>query len=225
METLDFASGAPPSAQAVHAAAAEMGLELSDEEARELAGLVGSAAASAMGRRIAAARAVGREYPFALTLGEGEQLLTGVIDLLAEEADGSLVVDYKSDRVGPEMALEELVEREYAVQRLLYALAVLRSGAQRVQVVHWFLARPGEPAVAVYGAADLAGLEQRLTELAGRARAGVYEVSPMPHRALCETCPGRRGLCSWGETETMRADPLVEPKGPQEDQEGPLRLF
>ncbi len=53
-----------------------------------------------------------------------------MIDLLASEADGgALVVDYKSDRVGAGVDLEALVERDYGVQRLLYALAVLRDGA------------------------------------------------------------------------------------------------
>ena len=58
------------------------------------------------------------------------------------------MVDYKSDRVGPDDDLEELVERDYAVQRLLYALAVLRAGAASVEVVHWFLERPQEPVAA-----------------------------------------------------------------------------
>ena len=77
--------------------------------------------------------------------------MTGVIDLLGEESDGTaLVVDYKSDRLAPGADPEQLVARDYAVQRLLYALAVLREGALVVEVVHWFLERPDEPAVARY---------------------------------------------------------------------------
>ena len=60
-----------------------------------------------------------REYPFAFSLGAGEPLLTGVLDILLREPDGGLlVVDYKSDRVAAEEDLEEVVEREYSIQRL-----------------------------------------------------------------------------------------------------------
>ncbi len=40
-----------------------------------------------------------------------------------------------------------------------------------------------------------------------RAAAGAFAVSSLPHRGLCLTCPGRAGLCSWEETQTLRADP------------------
>jgi ATP-dependent helicase/nuclease subunit A len=226
MERLDFAAGTGPTAEHLMAAAGELRLAPSAEEALELAALIATAAGGSMAARIAAAKLLGREYPFALSLGPGEPLLTGFIDLLAEEpGGGGLLIDYKSDRVGPESDLEEIVEREYGVQRLLYALATLRSGAPRVEIVHWFLERPGEPAAAIYEASMLAELEARLTVLVGRARAGVYEVSPRPHRALCETCPGRRALCSWGEQETLREGPQSEPEAPPEDPGGSLRLF
>jgi len=226
MESVDFASGAGPSPAAVAAAAATLGLEPSGEETVQLAGLLGGAAAGPLARRIAAARPLGREYPFALALAPGEPLLTGVIDLLAEEPGGGrLLVDYKSDRVRPQDDLERLVESEYGVQRLLYALAALRTGAPRVEVVHWFLERPGEPAAALYEASDGARLERRLAALVRRARAGVYEVSPRPDRALCLTCPGRRELCSWGELQTLREHPRDPAEARPEDPGGRLRLF
>ena len=67
---------------------------------------------------------------------------------------GLLVVDYKSDPLeGPRPG------RAYG--RVLLApsasstrLPALRSGAERVEVVHCFLERPDEPAVAAYAAAD-----------------------------------------------------------------------
>ncbi len=222
METLDFTAGSGPSAAVVLEAAAALGLEPGAGEADELAGLLGEAASGSMARRIAAARPVGREYPFALALGEAEPLLNGVIDLLAEQDGVALVVDYKSDRVGPEEVLEELVERDYAIQRGLYALAALRRGAERVEVVHWFLARPEEPVSAVFEADREPELAARLRALAGRARAGRYGVSQRPHRALCLTCPGRASLCSWDEERTLRGDPEVQPEAAQD---GPLRLF
>src|SRR6185312_8668697 len=121
---------------------------------------------------------------------EGAPLVTGVIDVLCDERDGTtLVVDYKSDRLEPGTDPEGIVARDYAVQRLLYALALLREGALVVEIVHWFLEPPAERPT----------LE---AELAARVRsdwAEPFAVSPRPHRELCETCPGRGGMCSWGE--------------------------
>ncbi len=162
--------------------------------------------------------AVRREHPFAFSLGEGEPLITGVIDLVATEPDGSrLVLDYKSDRVAPDADLAGLVEREYAIQRLLYALAVLREGAVAVEIVHWFLQRE-EWVAARYAAADRVVLEDQLAARVAAARERRFAVSDVPHRGLCLTCPGRAGLCSWGESETLRelpdaADPVTSEAG------------
>jgi hypothetical protein len=120
------------------------------------------------------------------------------------------VLDYKSDRVGAELELEALVERDYAIQRLLYALAVLRDGVTEVEIVHWFLERPSEPVSVRYAASERGELERQLASRVARAHASGFRVSPRPHRALCLTCPGRSGLCSWGELETLRED--VEPE-------------
>ncbi len=115
-------------------------------------------------------------------------------------------------RVGPDVDLGALVERDYGIQRLLYALAVLRDGAASVEVVHWFLERPHEPVAVGYTASDRGALEDRLAERLAQARERMrtFSVSPEPHRGLCLTCPGRGGLCSWGEMETMREDPLAD---------------
>jgi ATP-dependent helicase/nuclease subunit A len=120
------------------------------------------------------------------------------------------VLDYKSDRVGSDEDLEQLVERDYALQRVLYALAVLRDGAPRVEVIHWFLERPHDWVSARYSAADIGGLEARLAERLERASASAFTVSERPHRGLCLGCPGRSGLCSWGDAETLREAPAAE---------------
>jgi hypothetical protein len=163
---------------------------------------------------VAGASDVRREYPFAFSAlvddaaGDRGPLLTGVIDLLAVEGDGAyLIVDYKSDRVAPDADLEALVREHYGVQRELYALALLRAGAERVEVVHWFLERPREWIGARYGARDRRALEGRLAERLERAGERPFAVSPRPHRGLCLTCPGRSGLCSWSDAETLREIP------------------
>ncbi len=213
LESVDFAHPLAPSSEDVARVARELGMRVRREEREELAELIGAALPTALAARVGAATSVNRERSFAFSLAPREPLITGVVDLLAHEADGGLlVVDYKSDRVGPDVDLGALVERDYGVQRLLYALAVLRHGAARVEVVHWFLQRPHESVAARFAASEREGLERRLAELLERARERMrtFDVSPEPHRGLCLTCPGRGGLCSWGEMETMREDPLAD---------------
>ena len=207
MESLDFADPRPPSSQELAEHARELGLRVSAGETQELLALVAASCRAALLGRVAAASSVRREHPFAFSLAPGEPLINGAIDLLAVETDGSrLVLDYKSDRVAPGADLERLVEREYAIQRLIYALAVLRDGAPAVEIVHWFLERE-QWVTARYGAGERVVLEQALAERIASARGHGFAVSPEPHRGLCLTCPGRVGLCSWDEAQTLREHP------------------
>ena len=228
LEDVDFSRPVAPSSEQVGRIARELGMRALQSEREEIAALLQEACRSSLAARLAGAGQIRREHPFAFSLvvdeptkpteptepagpnarGEaGGQLIAGVIDLLARERDGLLVVDYKSDRVGAEVDLRELVGREYGVQRLIYALAVLRSGAAGVEVVHWFLERPDDPVSARFGAEDRDGLEAQLAARLGRARVDPFRVSATPHRGLCLTCPGRAGLCSWDEAHTLRAEP------------------
>jgi ATP-dependent helicase/nuclease subunit A len=217
LESVDFASSSGPtpgpspgpSAADIAKVADELDVRVSKVEREELTTLLRSALDAPLAARLsaaAAARSVRREHPFACALGgSDEPLLTGVIDILLREPSGeTLVVDYKSDRVSPEEDLAALVEREYSIQRLLYALAVLSDGAPRVEVVHWFLHRPAEPVSAVFTAADKPRLEVTIAKLVKNARARPFIVSKNPHRDLCSTCPGRSRLCSWGDSDTLR---------------------
>jgi RecB family exonuclease len=208
METIDFARPVAPTDERIAQAAGELGLRAGETDRAELAALIGAACREALAGRIADATSVRREYPFAFSLGPREPLITGFIDLLAKERDGTqLVLDYKSDHVGIGADLPGLVEREYSIQRLLYALAVLRGGAERVEIVHWFLERPSEPVSARFEAAETDVLEGMLRGRTDFLAKRPFQVSSNPHRGLCLSCPGRAGLCSWGEAETLREDP------------------
>ena len=207
LESLDFLPAAAPSTEDVARVARELGVRVAPDEREELATLLGAALDTPLAARLAAVSAgARREHPFALTLTASDGvLITGVLDLLAREPDGGmLVVDYKSDRVAPGEDLGAVVEREYSIQRLLYALAVLSDGAPRVEIVHWFLHRPSEPIGAVFAVEDRPRLEDAVARLAGSARARSFRVSADPHRGLCSTCPGRSGLCSWSDSMTLR---------------------
>lgn len=212
METIDFIRPSAPLPQQVAKLARDLGMRLSSGEREEIAALIDAALEAEPAMRVARARTVRYEYPFAFSLDAGEPLISGVIDLLAQESDGGMVVlDYKSDRVAATVDLDALVQREYGMQRLLYALAVLRDGAPKVDIVHWFLGRADEAVVASFHAGERAALERRLAEHVASARQRGFAVSPSPHRGLCLTCPGRAGLCSWDERATMREVPELDP--------------
>ncbi len=235
LERIDFARPVAPEPEDVARAARALGVRAGVQEREEIATLVGAVTESALAERIAAADDVRREHPFAFAFSllpssggplSGPHflcppsadasspnvpapgpLITGVIDVLAREGgDGRLVVDYKSDRVGPEEDLPALVERDYGLQRLIYALAVLRDGARWVEIVHWFLQRPHEWVMARYAEEDRPRLEESLAERAMRAYTSTFAVSERPHRSLCLTCPGRGSLCSWSDAETMSGE-------------------
>jgi RecB family exonuclease len=200
LERLDFARPVAPGEAAVRAAAG--GHEPDPGEAAAIAGLVGAFGRSPLCARLAVAAAVTREASFAIPVGD--LLVGGYIDVLAREADGGiLVVDYKTDRVGPETDLAARVAGDYEIQRRIYGLAGLRTGAASVEVAYCFLRRPEEVVSVRYAAGDAGELERELDAAAAPLVAGRFPVSPRPHRGLCATCPGRARLCSWGEDMTL----------------------
>jgi ATP-dependent exoDNAse (exonuclease V) beta subunit len=186
--------------------AAAHGVALTDAEAADVARLADAFEMSPLAARIARARTVHREHAFAVTLGD--TLLTGIVDVLASERGGGrLVVDYKTDALDDDTDLAAFVDEHYGVQRRVYALAALRGGAARVEVAYAFLERPREPVAARFDAADAAALEAELLALAAGMLAGEYPVTPHPHRELCESCPGRRALCSYPDELTLAERP------------------
>jgi hypothetical protein len=211
LEAMDLSRDAPaPGPDAVREAGRRHEVELDEAAVADQLALLGGFARSPLRARLLAARSLRREHGFAFLLDPAQEagpLLTGVVDVLAFEADGAaLVLDYKSDAVeGAD--LDALVERAYGVQRRIYALAALRAGAPAVEVAHLFLSRPAEPVARRYAAADEPTLQAELRERAAGVLAGEYPVSELPHRGLCATCPGRNGLCRWGTDMTDRELP------------------
>jgi ATP-dependent exoDNAse (exonuclease V) beta subunit len=206
LEDLDFDAPRAPDAETVAALAATSDLELTPAEVADVQRLVASFAGSPLCARLAAARVVRREAPFAFGLEPGTRglLVNGVVDVMATEDDGVLIVDYKTNPLeGTDP--ETLTAADYAAQRLVYALAALRDGAARVEVAHCYLERPAEPATATYGPADTARLTEELVGLAGGLLEGDFSVTATPHRELCGTCPGRRALCSYTPEQTLRS--------------------
>ncbi|MBV9836785.1 MAG: UvrD-helicase domain-containing protein, partial [Solirubrobacterales bacterium] len=195
LERLDFRRPGRPSPEVLAWASAQAGVTVGAAEGEELAALVERFGASETCTRLAHARELAREKRFGFLL-DGV-LITGVLDVIASKGAGrSVVVDYKSDRL--EGADPEAVVRDaYGVQRLVYALAALRAGAQAVEVVHLFLERPGQPVARSYTGAEAERLAAELAAHTGGVLRREFEVAQDPHRGLCGGCPAEGGLCCW----------------------------
>ena len=212
LEQLDFAAAAPPDQLTIDAVALAAGISLSDDDdRRDIVALAEAFAHTSLAERLRRCSEVRREEPFAFALPAGE-LFRGFIDLAGIEQDGTmLIVDYKTDRLREGEDLAAHVERNYSLQRLVYALAGLEAGAPRVEVAYCFLRAPLEPVVASYLAAERPALEAQLDGRVRPLRAGSFEVTPAPGRDRCRTCPGRARLCSYDAAITGRGDAPPEP--------------
>ncbi len=197
LEELDLRAPAVPDAAALQALGERFDAAPSVAEAEEIRGLLARfLTASPLPARLRAARRVRVEAPFVLPLPDPDApLLTGVLDVLADEPDGTgLVVDWKTDRLG-ERDPAELVATAYGTQQALYALAVLAAGAPAVEVAYAFLERPELVVAARFAPADLPGLWERVLARAAPVLRRSFAVSPAPHLQLCSGCPGRGSLC------------------------------
>lgn len=98
---------------------------------------------SPLGQRALAAREAHREWAF--NLREGQSLIQGVIDLCFWEADGWVLVDYKTD-----LAEEETLRARYTLQLQWYAKALAQITGRPVKEAVLFSLRQGE----TYGVAS-----------------------------------------------------------------------
>jgi ATP-dependent exoDNAse (exonuclease V) beta subunit len=194
LEQVDLVRAQPPEPETVRQAVVRAGVDASARELDELRALVVGFLASALRVRLATAKDVRREQPFAFQLGRLP--LLGVFDLVAREGIRTLVVDWKSDRLAG-AAPGEVVARSYGLQRAAYALAALRAGASEVEIIHCFLERPDDPVAETYRPQDEPALEAVLTARAERVLARDFTVSDDPGPRICDGCPGRGTLCSW----------------------------
>lgn len=123
MERLDFARPQAPGAL-VRQAAEELGLgEPGASVEADLGEMIEAMKGTELWGELRAAGRIVRELDFVLTLGA--LTLRGQIDLLYRGSDGRWhIVDYKSDRVGPEGV--EAHARRYELQMTAYALAAAR---------------------------------------------------------------------------------------------------
>ena len=191
LEHVDLREPVAPSRGELDAAVRGWYPAVDDAELDRMARLVAAFCESGLARRLAALRTARPERPFAFE--HDGVLLHGRLDVLWREGGKALVVDYKTNALG-EAAPAEVVEREYRVQRLVYALACLRDGAEEAEVDYQFLERPDEVVSATFAATDRAALEGELSAAIARVRDGRFV--PTPSELACADCPALGLVCA-----------------------------
>jgi ATP-dependent helicase/nuclease subunit A len=187
LEQIDLAEPAPPDLEQVRA----WYPAVSDEELERIGALVSAYCDSELAHQIASWPGAAVERPFAFE--HDGVLLHGRLDVLHQQDGRAVVVDYKTN-VLKETSPDEVVEHEYRVQRLVYALACFRAGADQVQVVYQFLERPDAVVSTSYERAELPALEAELSKAIARIRAG--EFMPTPSEQVCAGCPALDVVCA-----------------------------
>jgi ATP-dependent helicase/nuclease subunit A len=164
---------------------------VNDEELERIAGFVRSYCESELARRVGSLAGARPERPFAFE--HDGVLLRGRLDVLQLEGDRAVVVDYKTNTL-EEGSPEEIVEHDYRLQRLVYALACFRAGAEQVEVVYHFLERADAVVSTVFERAQVPDLEAELSAAIALINAGDFR--PTPDDFVCAGCPALDVVCA-----------------------------
>ena len=154
LETVDMAAPAVPDLEPVRG----WYPAVTDEELARIRDFVASYCGSELAQRIASLPGAAPERPFAFE--HDGVLLHGRLDVYWSDGSRALVLDYKTNSLA-EGTPEEIVEGDYRLQRLVYALACLRTGAEEVEVVYHFLERPDAVVSTRFTVQDTAGARGR----------------------------------------------------------------
>ncbi|HEX7524809.1 MAG TPA: PD-(D/E)XK nuclease family protein, partial [Gaiellaceae bacterium] len=186
---------------------------VTDEELARISRFVASYCESELAARIATLLGAEPERPFAFE--HDGVLLHGRLDVLWREGNRALVLDYKTNTLAGGVDLaeppesegagfagagsgpgtpEEIVEADYRLQRLVYALACFRAGADEVEVVYHFLERPDAVVSTTFNRIELPVLEEELSAAIRRIDAG--EFVPTPSEFTCSGCPALELVCA-----------------------------
>ncbi|HSK16114.1 MAG TPA: UvrD-helicase domain-containing protein [Gaiellaceae bacterium] len=199
LESVDLAAPAVPDVEPVRG----WYPSVTDEELERIRAFAAAFCESDLAGRIAGLPGAAAERPFAFE--HDGVLLHGRIDVHWTDGRRALVVDYKTNSLA-ESSPEELVEADYRLQRLVYALACLRAEAEEVEVVYSFLERPDAAVSTVFSAADVGGLEAELSAAIARIQEGDFR--PTPSELTCAGCPALDRLCAG--PRLLGAEPSAE---------------
>ncbi|MGH3006093.1 MAG: RecB family exonuclease, partial [Gaiellaceae bacterium] len=187
LEAVDLAEPAVPELEPVQS----WYPAVTEEELERIRGFVVSYCESELATRVAGLEGAAAERPFAFE--QDGVLLHGRLDVFWREDGRALVLDYKTNSLA-EGTPEEIVDAEYRLQRLVYALACLRTGADDVEVVYHFLERPDAVVSTTFRREDVPALEAELSEAIARIQQGDFR--PTPSEFACAGCPALDRVCA-----------------------------
>ena len=164
---------------------------VTDEELARIAAFVVSYCDSELATRIAELPGAEPERPFAFE--HDGVLIRGRLDLPWREGTRALVLDYKTNSLA-EGTPEEIIETDYRLQRLVYALACFRAGAEEVDVVYHFLERTDAVVTTTFLRVELPALEAELSAAIAQINAGAF--TPNPSDFNCSGCPALDLVCA-----------------------------
>jgi ATP-dependent exoDNAse (exonuclease V) beta subunit len=161
------------------------------EELERIRLFVANYCESELARRVAALPGMRKEQHF--TFEHDGVLLHGFLDAFHLRDGRALVVDYKTNTLA-EASPEEIVEKDYRLQRLVYALASFRAGAEEVEVAYHFIERPDAIVSTTFTREHVAELEAELSAAIDRIHAGDFQ--PTPSEWTCSGCPALDVVCA-----------------------------
>jgi ATP-dependent helicase/nuclease subunit A len=196
LEAVDLAAPEPPDVTVVRS----WYPDVTDEELERIRGFVEAYCRSDLGRRLAALPGAHKERTFSFE--HDGVLVRGVLDVFHLAEGRATVVDYKTN-VLAEVTPAEIVEAEYRLQRLVYALACFRAGAESVDVHYHFLERDDALVSARFGRDEVPELERELSAAIATIQAGSFV--PTPSDLACSGCPALDVICAGPRLPGARA--------------------
>jgi ATP-dependent exoDNAse (exonuclease V) beta subunit len=169
----------------VHALLAETPLVDPDPDAVRLAGVFRQ---SGLGRRVAKASRVEREFDFLMSVED--LVIRGQVDLWFVEGGELAIVDYKTDDVTAAQAHQRA--RDYALQLRLYAMAVERTTGRAVDRAWLHFLRPNVAVEVDLAPSLLDSPEQIVREFQEAQRKGEF---PLNEGERCLRCAFYKDLC------------------------------
>jgi ATP-dependent helicase/nuclease subunit A len=201
LEDVDLAVPHAPDCEAVAEAVRRRYPDANAEEVERIHSLAAAFCDSELAARLAACDGAAPERPFAFE--HDGVLLHGRLDVLHHEKGRALVVDYKTNVLEGESP-EEIVERDYRLQRLVYALACFRAGAEEVEVVYQFLEQADELVSTTFARDERSELEAELSKAIAQIQAG--EFRPTPSEFACAGCPALDLVCAGPALRSAREE-------------------
>jgi ATP-dependent helicase/nuclease subunit A len=187
LETVDLAAPAVPDVEPVRG----WYPAVTEEELERIRAFVTSYCESELAVRIAGLAGTVPERPFAFE--HGGVLLHGRLDVHWSEGGRALVLDYKTNSLA-EGTPADIVETDYRLQQLVYALACFRAGADEVEVVYHFLERLDAVVSTTFRSDDASTLEAELSAAIARIDEGDFR--PSPSEFNCAGCPALDRVCA-----------------------------